>query len=82
MFETDFIDSQKSNSPFAHLLALSHMSYVKFFIHKFYLFTCYTDGIFENKFPFKDKLLSYFTLDDRAGHAHKNASLLLMYVAS
>ena len=25
VFETDFIDSQKSDPPFAHLLALSHM---------------------------------------------------------
>ena len=25
VFETDFIDSQKSNQPFVHLLALSHM---------------------------------------------------------
>ena len=26
VFETDFIDSQKSDPPFAHLLALSHIS--------------------------------------------------------
>ena len=26
VFETDFIDSQKSDPPFAHLLALSHNS--------------------------------------------------------
>ena len=25
VFETDFIDSQKSDPPFAHLLALSHI---------------------------------------------------------
>ena len=25
VFETDFIDSQKSDPPFAHLLALSHV---------------------------------------------------------
>ena len=28
VFETDFIDSQKSDPPFAHLLALSHIIYV------------------------------------------------------
>ena len=28
VFQTDFIDSQKSDPPFAHLLALSHGNYV------------------------------------------------------
>ena len=31
VFETDFIDSQKSYPPFAHLLALSHIYYDFFF---------------------------------------------------
>ena len=28
VLETDFIDSQKSDPPFAHLLALSHYIYI------------------------------------------------------
>ena len=30
MFETDFIDSQKSDPPFAHILALSHIKEKKY----------------------------------------------------
>ena len=40
---------------FACLLACFHVSFVYFC-----LFTCYVDGMFQSKFPFKDnKVLSY-----------------------
>ena len=38
VFETDFIDSQKSDPPFAHLLALSHI----------YIYDLVPKGVYEN----------------------------------
>ena len=42
------------------------LSYDQF---KFFLFTCYIDGIFQNKFPFKDnKVLFYLILSGTDGN--------------
>ena len=40
VFEMDFIDSQKSNSPFVHLLALSHVHYKRTWDGICVLFLC------------------------------------------
>ena len=49
VFQTDFIDSQKSNPPFVHLLALSHIyiyiyqlikSQLSHFVSFFFFFFC------------------------------------------
>ena len=50
VFETDFIDSQKSDPPFAHLLALSH-------IQKYIL-----KGDFEVLVPDYTQIFLYFYL--------------------
>ena len=40
-------------------MSYTELSYVRF---KFNLFTCYIDGIFQNKFPFKDN--KYYLIRD------------------
>ena len=49
-----------------------------------YLFTCYTDGMFQSKFPFKDnKVLSYhivyFLMDKRKKLADGNICTFAMF---
>ena len=58
VFETDFIDSQKSDPPFAHLLALSHI-----YIHTNHVETCVCTHIFFGQLLFFPKFYKHQGLD-------------------
>ena len=46
VFETDFIDSQKLDPPFAHLLALSHMFFSCMVVSLFLFLICGLGQVF------------------------------------
>ena len=54
VFETDFIDSQKSDPPFAHLLALSHIcvSLQRTALYKIYYYYEFLDGVLYEPYYF------------------------------